>query len=88
MSTTLNLRVAEARRMVSFRLSDIPQEIRQKAVERYAKQMAEDSTDNPLRALGDVALVKRAAALPSDRVYWVTAEAWDRVMGRRLKLAA
>jgi hypothetical protein len=62
--------LTEGRRgLKAFRLSDVPLDIRYRAKERLLKV-----EPSPTVAV----LIGLAADAPSERVYWIPAEAWDR----------
>lgn len=71
----------------SFRLSDVPEGIRLRALDNLLRT---DGTRNGMMVatytLSDRIALAIAAERPSDRVYWVSATAYDRVFapkGRR-----
>lgn len=74
----------EGRRLKGFRLADVPLRVRQDAYDRLLKTNGSaDGTlvrsDSPAEFLA----LGLAAEDPSDRVYWVSSEAWERVMRSR-----
>ena len=68
--------------LVAFRLADIPIEIRLRAKDRLLRASgATDylpTTDSPIERVR----IGIAAETPSDRLYWIRRERWERVMGR------
>jgi hypothetical protein len=89
-------RSPEGRRLRSFRLEEIPTPLRLRAARQLARMNAPPSdavrgTDRLFARLladqraggdtGDPDVIHRVAEHPSDKVYWVTAAAWERVMG-------
>lgn len=76
----------EGRRLKAFRLSDVPIETRRRAAKKVARgpatsdrRPAEDklfATLLDLRGPGDDAVLE-AAERPSERVYWISAAAWE-----------
>ena len=64
--------------LVSFRLGDLPEEIRLRAKDRLLRG-ADPKLPN-LDSLADRVAVGIAAERPSDRVYWIPKPAWERVM--------
>lgn len=66
------------RHLVSFRLADLPETIRQRGKD-VALRRALRAGDSPF----DRFAIGMAADVPSDTVYWVSRAAWDRVMRRR-----
>lgn len=68
----------EGRRgLVPFRLSDVPISIRRVAANHLIR-VAHESAD-PWSAI----TLTRAAETPSDRVYWIPAQAYDDVRSKR-----
>lgn len=83
--------------LVAFRLTDVPLDLRARAANRLARK-SEAALDPDLDSaaslmarlremrvgnVSDPEVIKRIAAHPSDRVYWITRSAWERVMGSR-----
>lgn len=82
----------EGRRLQAFRLSQVPLEIRLRAAKRAARGPSLASEARPEDKLfaslldlrlerGDDDAIVVAAKRPSERVYWISAAAWERVMG-------
>lgn len=80
-------------RLRPFRLNDIPLDVRLHAARHaHVRVLPDDNTDGRDRLFAALTAARpddgmerealdRAARAPSDRVYWVTAKAWARVMG-------
>lgn len=67
-----------------FRLAEVPERVRLAAYDKLL--MTAGSKDGTLvrsSELVERAALSVAAVSPSDRVYWVSREAWDRVMAPR-----
>jgi hypothetical protein len=60
------------RRLISFRLSDLPERVL-----LHGKDVAMRREDSPFKRLE----IAQAAERPSEHVYWVPRDAWERVMG-------
>lgn len=77
----------EGRRLKAFRLSEVDIVLRRRAMEAILRTPG--SADGMLVAapnkLGDRLAIGFAVENPSDRVYWVSQAAWDRVMKRRAR---
>lgn len=86
--------LTEGRGLKAFRLSDIPYPIRKRAAKialaqsdralpdeqaGYGGLLARLTTPGASPAMRQA--IERAAERPSDRVYYVRAEAWEKVMG-------
>ena len=70
----------QGRRLKSFRLGDVSEEARLRALDKLLK--TKGSSDGMLVAswtFTDRLALGLAARQPSDRVYWVSQEAWERV---------
>lgn len=66
----------------AFRLAEVPEGIRLRAKERLLRTPGTAhgllmATADPLARLA----IGAAAERPSERVYWISREAWERVMG-------
>jgi hypothetical protein len=80
-----------AGRLRSFRLTDIPIEMRRAAVSRVATVRVRDDDADPRDRLfarlqedgGERDRLRAAAEHPSPTVYWVSAAAYERALGRR-----
>lgn len=84
-------------RLVAFRLAEVPLDVRVRAADSVARRADMALPDDAggvkglLARLGDRAAghdsadrdsLRRVAREPSDRVYWISLAAWERVMGR------
>ncbi len=65
---------AVGRGLRSFRLADVPEHLRLRG-----KDVAMRRCDSPFERVA----IAVAAERPSSRVYWIPAEAWERVMKQR-----
>jgi hypothetical protein len=80
-----------AGRLRPFRLDEVPIELRLRAANHArVKELPDDATDPRDRlfaalsvpaAEDERARLQRVAMTPSERVYWIPAAAWTRVMG-------
>jgi hypothetical protein len=71
-------------RLKAFRLSDVPETVRLRALDVLLA--TEGSKDGMLVASGSLSerlQLGFAAERPSDRVYWVSASAWEKAARRR-----
>jgi len=68
----------------SFRLGEVPESTRHRALDKLLRT---HGTQNGMLvasySLADRVALAIAAERPSDRVYWVSAAAYDRVFGKR-----
>lgn len=85
------------RRLKAFRLADVPLELRERAVRSVAMSSTHAAgaeikpADHLFSRLladraaggdtGDVEVLRKVAREPSERVYWISKAAWDRVIG-------
>jgi hypothetical protein len=77
-------RSGAGRGLRSFRLTDVPQGIRSAALDNLLR--TEGSSDGmlvPSFSLSERIALGIAADRPSDRVYWVSAEAWEKASKKR-----
>ena len=65
-------------RLISFRLTDVPADLRR----RFGRTLVRHATEDC--RLEEAVAFTRAIEHPSDRVYRVSAEAWQRVIESRL----
>jgi len=78
-------------RLRPFRLEEVPLDVRLRAAKHArVRELPDDETDPRDRLLAALAApafdeerekLVRAANAPSDRVYWISAAAWAKVMG-------
>lgn len=68
------------RRLKGFRLADIPEGVRRDAYDKLIKTVdgSKDGLIVASRSLSEQVALGIAAEAPSERVYWVTQEAWER----------
>lgn len=86
--STLRLRF-EAQRLIAFRLSDVPENIRRKYGERLVTRAYKLAREDGLKgyALLRVSVkAKQAMLSPSGETYRVSQEAWDAMMAESEKL--
>lgn len=77
---------SEGQGLRAFRLSDLPERVREYGVFEFERAEVEGNGDEfSALALVEVARVARAAHCPSDRVYWIGVLAWERTM-RKFRL--
>lgn len=77
-------RSGPGRGLRGFRLSDVPEDLRLRALDKLLK--TDGSADGMLLAsesFTDRVALGIAATRPSDRVYWVSKTAWDRAVKPR-----
>lgn len=73
------------RRLVSFRLGQIPEHVRTRAMEKLLR--GADRTLPPVVGYAERIALGVAVQDPSERVYWIPREAWDRVMAKKPRRA-
>jgi hypothetical protein len=66
------------RRLIAFRLDQIPEHVRVRAMEKLLR--GADRTLPTVTSYSDKIALGVAVAQPSQRVYWIPRDAWKRVM--------
>lgn len=69
------------RRLIAFRLDQIPEHVRVRAMEKLLR--GADRTLPPVTSYSEKIALGVAVSQPSGRVYWIPADAWQKVMAPR-----
>ena len=80
---SMSPRMEGRQRLVGFRLSDVPEPVRLSAKDKLLRAEGRDLMVAVTRTFEERLAIGLAAEQPSDRVYWITREAWDRARQKR-----